>query len=156
MCTFEPRRSNAFLSKMSKYRARSLRSLLLFGAGDIPGNLHGRVSAKSPSAADELYRLCRRQGLTADRVVLLELAHLIWRPAVLPTSAATLGRPPKHEGRATLKPVLVRLPETMLGEIDAIAAARLDQPDRSTMIRDCWPSRTLRAGRARRKVADVR
>jgi hypothetical protein len=80
----------------------------------------------------------RQAGLTADRVVLLELAHLIWRPAVMPASSLLGADRPSMRG-AMLKSLLVRLPETMVGEIDAIAAARLDQPDRSTMIRDCLP-----------------
>jgi metal-responsive CopG/Arc/MetJ family transcriptional regulator len=33
-------------------------------------------------------------------------------------------------------PLAIRLPEAMVSQIDAIAAERLDQPDRSTVIRE--------------------
>ena len=33
-------------------------------------------------------------------------------------------------------PLAIRLPEPMVAQIDAIAAERLDQPDRSTVIRE--------------------
>ena len=46
-----------------------------------------------------------------------------------------IGRPPKApEDRFDL--VHVRLPKPMLREIDEICAARRDQPDRSTAIRE--------------------
>ena len=48
----------------------------------------------------------------------------------------TRGRPAIHGGKPLLKPVPIRLPETMVEEIDAIAAARLDGPDRATTIRE--------------------
>jgi metal-responsive CopG/Arc/MetJ family transcriptional regulator len=47
------------------------------------------------------------------------------------------GRPPKHGGKAMrFAPLALRLPDAMIAEIDAIAAGRLDQPDRSSVIRE--------------------
>ena len=47
-----------------------------------------------------------------------------------------IGRPPKDGSKAMrYSPLAVRLPEAMISQIDAIAADRLDQPDRSTVIR---------------------
>jgi|SoiMethySBSTD1v2_1073268.scaffolds.fasta_scaffold732739_2 metal-responsive CopG/Arc/MetJ family transcriptional regulator len=48
----------------------------------------------------------------------------------------TRGRPPEHGEKALRKPVPIRLPDAMVTAIDAIAADRLDQPDRSTVIRE--------------------
>ena len=46
------------------------------------------------------------------------------------------GRPPKHGKAMPIAPVAVRLPDAMISQIDAVAANRLDQPDRSTVIRE--------------------
>jgi metal-responsive CopG/Arc/MetJ family transcriptional regulator len=47
-----------------------------------------------------------------------------------------MGRPPKF-GRAMLhSPIALRLPEAVVEQIDAIVADRLDQPDRSAVIRE--------------------
>lgn len=46
-----------------------------------------------------------------------------------------MGRPPKSDA-AMLAPIMVRFPGPMVEEIDRIVAQRLDQPDRSSVIRE--------------------
>jgi metal-responsive CopG/Arc/MetJ family transcriptional regulator len=38
--------------------------------------------------------------------------------------------------KAVKTPIAIRFPDTMLAEIDAIAAGRLDEPDRSSIVRE--------------------
>lgn len=45
------------------------------------------------------------------------------------------GRPAKS-GKPLLAPVMVRFPQAMIDAIDDVAASRLDQPDRSSVIRE--------------------
>ena len=51
-----------------------------------------------------------------------------------PASSRPRGRPPK-EG-VTMHQIAIRLPEPMLEAIDGLTTGRLDQPDRSTTIRE--------------------
>jgi Arc/MetJ-type ribon-helix-helix transcriptional regulator len=47
------------------------------------------------------------------------------------------GRPPKQGGKAMpYAPLTIRVPEAIIEEVDAIVAGRLDQPDRSSVIRE--------------------
>jgi len=48
------------------------------------------------------------------------------------------------------KPVPIRLPDVMVTEIDAIAADRLDQPDRSSLIRELL-AEAIAARKARKR-----
>lgn len=59
------------------------------------------------------------------------------------------GRPAKPESER-LELVPIRFPRPMLDEVDAIRAARLDQPDRSAMIR-ALVAEALEARRAKGK-----
>lgn len=45
------------------------------------------------------------------------------------------GRPTKS-GKPLLAPVMVRFPKAMIDAIDEVVATRLDQPDRSSVIRE--------------------
>lgn len=45
------------------------------------------------------------------------------------------GRPPLGD-KAMLQPVTVRFPVAMMDEIEAIQAARMDQPDKGQVIRE--------------------
>ena len=51
------------------------------------------------------------------------------------TETKRLGRPPVYE-RALLKPVTIRLPDSMNEQIEAIAEARADAPDKAQIIRE--------------------
>jgi hypothetical protein len=46
------------------------------------------------------------------------------------------GRPPKDGDRAMHRPLALRLPVRVLEQIDAIVADRMDQPDRTAVIRE--------------------
>jgi hypothetical protein len=51
-------------------------------------------------------------------------------------SRSQTGRPPKY-GRAMLhSPISLRLPAPVVEQIDAIVASRMDQPDRTAVIRE--------------------
>lgn len=45
-----------------------------------------------------------------------------------------MGRPKKPEG--AMRQVAIRFPEEMLEALDAIAAERLDRPDRASVVRE--------------------
>ncbi len=60
-----------------------------------------------------------------------------------------LGRPPKGEA-ALLNPIMVRFPREMLDAIDAIVAERLDQPDRSSVVRELIADALARRAERRR------
>jgi hypothetical protein len=46
-----------------------------------------------------------------------------------------MGRPPKGE-ETMMAPITIRLPPAMTAEIEAIMAARMDAPDKATVIRE--------------------
>jgi metal-responsive CopG/Arc/MetJ family transcriptional regulator len=46
------------------------------------------------------------------------------------------GRPPADGVRAMHRPLAIRLPDPMLERIDEIVASRMDEPDRSAVIRE--------------------
>ena len=50
------------------------------------------------------------------------------------SSKKRAGRPPK--GDATMPQIALRIPQQMLDAIDAMRAARMDRPERATMIRE--------------------
>jgi hypothetical protein len=59
------------------------------------------------------------------------------------------GRPPL-DVKAMMRPIPVRFPEPMIAEIEAIMAARMDQPDKGAVIRELV-AEAIEARKARKK-----
>ena len=55
------------------------------------------------------------------------------------------GRPPK--GDEVMEQIAIRFPKPMLAAVDAMIAGRLDQPDRSSIIRELVAEALLAPGR---------
>ena len=55
------------------------------------------------------------------------------------------GRPPK--GGEVMEQIAIRFPKPMLATVDAMIAGRLDQPDRSSIIRELVAEALLARGR---------